>query len=310
MLQIRNRTAQTFCCVVFVLVFFCMAPCSGAAEIESVETLGERFFFDPGFSFNGEMSCGSCHQPQRMFTDGLRRPTGGRQHIEGGRNTPTLLGVDRLPSLFWDGGVATLEQQALRPITSPIEMDRNLEELLEELNQVPAYREASQRFFGTAVTAEVIATSLARFQRTLQRRDTPYDRFLAGDRKALSGRALAGYQLFSGKAGCSECHSGSDLTDAAFHNLGVPPDGPLRDDWGRYGITKNPDDMHQFKTPALKGVADTAPYLHNGVFDTLPEVLEFKNRGCGADQNLSLACRPLHLTSQELTALIEFLNIL
>ena len=300
----------TSCFVVVVLVFTLMGWPARTSEIDSVEKLGEAFFFDQSFSFNGEMSCGSCHQPERMFTDGLKRPTGGRRSIEGGRNTPTLLGVGKLPSYFWDGGVTTLEEQALRPITSPIELDRNFEELLEELNRIPLYRRASQRLFGHAVTKEVIATSLARYQRTLQRRTTPYDRFLEGDSKALSGKVLQGYRLFSGKAGCAHCHSGPDLTDFDFHNLGVPPDGPLRDDWGRYGITKDPQDMHKFKTPTLKAVAYTAPYMHNGVFESLDEVLAFKNQGCGDDTNLSRYCLPLNLGPAEIAAILAFLRIL
>ena len=312
MRESHNQSAKTFCCIVFVLMLFPIEPFSSPAEaeIDSLEKLGEMFFFDPIFSFNGKTSCGSCHQPRRMFTDGVRRPTGGRKHIEGGRNTPTLLGVARLPNLSWDGGIATLDQQALRPITSPIEMDRDLEELLREVNQVPSYRETSQRLFGSAITKEMIATSLAQYMRTLERQDTPYDSLLAGESTALSGKVLEGYRLFSGKAGCIECHSGSDLTDAGFHNLGVPPDGPLRDDWGRYGITKHEEDRHKFKTPTLKGAAHTAPYMHNGVFDTLGEVLEFKNQGCGTDDNLSPSCRPLHLTPTEVTAIIEFLRVL
>ena len=293
-----------------VLVFAFVGTPAWTAEIDSVEKLGEAFFFDPSFSFDGEMSCGSCHQAQRMFVDGLKRPTGGRKRIEGGRNTPTLFGVGSLPSYFWDGGVTSLEQQALRPITSPIELDRNLEELLEELNRTPLYRKASQRLFGHPITQEVIAASLARYQRTLQRRTTPYDRFLEGDSQALSGRVLEGYRLFSGKAGCTHCHTGQDLTDADFHNLGVPADGPLRDDWGRYGITKDPRDMHKFKTPTLKAVAHTAPYMHNGVFERLEEVLAFKNQGCGHDENLSRNCLPLGLSAEEITAILEFLRIL
>ena len=295
---------------VLVLVFAFTEGPAWTSEIDSVEKLGEAFFFDPGFSFNGELSCGSCHQPQRMFTDGLKRPTGGRKRIEGGRNTPTLFGVGQLPSYFWDGGVTTLEEQALRPTTSPIELDRNLEEMLEQLNQTPLYRKASQRLFGHTITKEVIATSLARYQQTLQRRTTPYDRFLEGDSKALSGKVLEGYRMFSGKAGCTHCHTGQDLTDADFHNLGVPPDGPLRDDWGRYGITKDPQDMHKFKTPTLKAVTYTAPYMHNGVFETLEEVLAFKNQGCGDDTNLSRYCLPLNLSPVEIAAILAFIRIL
>jgi cytochrome c peroxidase len=280
------------------------------ARIDSAEKFGEALFSDPLLSFNHQMNCATCHKPERMFTDGIKRPVGGSKHIEGGRNTPTLLGVGDAASFFWDGGITSLEAQAIRVIRSPIEMDRNLKDLLEDLNENVWYREASQRLFGSPVTEEVIATSLARYERTLRRRDTLYDRFLGGDSQALTGNALVGYRLFSGKAGCAQCHNGRDLTDHGFHNLGVPSDGPLHDDWGRYGITKAPEDMHKFKTPTLKGVAYTAPYMHNGVFETLEEVLAFKNRGCGKDPNLSPHCRPLNLTAIEVFAIIEFLRTL
>jgi cytochrome c peroxidase len=283
---------------------------SAAGPIDSVERLGEALFSDPLLSGDRQTSCATCHKPELLFTDGIPRPTGGLKRIMGGRNTPTLLGVGGLTHFFWDGGVASLEIQAGRVLRSPIELDRNIPELLNDLNGVARYREASQRLFGTPVTEAVITSSLAQFQRTLRRRDTPYDLFLAGDTKALQGEALEGYRLFSGKAGCAQCHAGPDLTDSGFHTLGVPPDGPLRDDWGRYGITKDPQDMHKFKTPTLKGVTHTAPYMHNGGMVTLEDVLRFKNNGCGSDPNLSPHCRPLGLSPAERSAILAFLQTL
>ena len=282
----------------------------GTAPIDSVERFGEALFFDPLLSGDRETSCATCHKPELLFTDGIPRPTGGLKRIMGGRNTPTLLGVGELTHFFWDGGVTSLEVQAGRVLRSPIELERKIPELIDDLNGIPRYREASQRLFGTPVTETAITSSLAQFQRTLRRRDTPYDRFLAGDAQALRGEALDGYRLFSGKAGCAQCHTGPDLTDGGFHNLGVPPDGPLRDDWGRYGITKVPSDMHQFKTPTLKGISQTAPYMHNGGFATLEDVLRFKNEGCGKDANLSPHCNPLDLSPGEISAILAFLRAL
>ena len=282
----------------------------GDVPVDSIERLGEALFFEPLLSGDRQTTCATCHKPELLFTDGFARPTGGRKRIMGGRNTPTLLGVADLTHFFWDGGVTSLEVQAGRVLRSPIELDRNMEELIEDLNAVPRYRGASQVLSGTSITEQVITSSLAAFQRTLQRRDTPYDRFIAGDSSALQGTALRGYKLFAGKAGCSQCHSGADLTDSGFHTLGVPPDGPLRDDWGRFGITKDRADMHKFKTPTLKGIALTAPYMHNGVFATVEEVLRFKNAGCGQDANLSPQCRPLGLSDAELAEILAFLKAL
>jgi cytochrome c peroxidase len=306
----RMSVRKILLLVAGVAVLFAGEIAGQEVRIDSAEKLGEALFSDPLLSFNRQMSCATCHQPGRMFTDGIKRPVGGSKRIEGGRNTPTLFGVGDASSFFWDGGITSLEAQAIRVIRSPIELDRNLPDLLEDLNGNTLYGEASQRLFGSPLTEEMIATSIAQYERTLRRRDTPYDRFLGGDSQALTGNTLEGYRLFFGKAGCAQCHNGLDLTDYSFHNLGVPPDGPLHDDWGRYGITKVPEEMHQFKTPTLKGVAYTAPYMHNGVFDTLEDVLTFKNRGCGKDPNLSPECRPLNLTSAEVSVIIEFLKTL
>ncbi len=290
--------------------------------------LGKRLFFDRRLSGDGTMSCATCHIPDMAFTDGmeisLSYPT-----TKNWRNTPTVINSVLHRYFFWDGRAKTLEEQAPFPIMSSFEMNLNLDYLEEKIRQVPEYNRDFKDALNEEVSLKGIAKALAAFQKSLISRNAPLDRYLKGDTNALSEDAKKGMELFVGKAGCIKCHYGKALMDNKFHHLGVPErpehiEDPqiaitrrfvakihgykdyklLKEDLGRYLITKDKKDWKAFKTPSLREVSKTAPYMHNGYYQSLEEVIDFFNRG-GGEGNKAL--RPLNLTTTEKAYLKTFL---
>lgn len=249
----------------------------------------------------------AVYAPDKAFGDGLATAKGSDGKPLP-RNSQTLLNVGHYSKFFWDGRAATLEEQALIPIQSSVEMNQNLDELEEELNAVPGYAEQFQAVFDARVSRDGIARALAAFQRTLTTRDSPLDRYLNGDKQALSPSARRGLELFRGDAGCVRCHHGPLLSDEKFYRLGVS-----FIDKGRGDVTKQADDSYKFRTPSLRDVARTAPYMHNGSLASLQEVVQFYFRDAptrGPD-GLSLDIEPLFDRSfSEMTDLVEFLKAL
>jgi cytochrome c peroxidase len=272
--------------------------------------LGRRLFFDQRLSRDGSISCASCHDPVRHFTDGRALPVG-IDAQKGRRNVPTLVNSAYREPLFWDGRSATLEEQALLPLTDPREMGHTLEAVVAWLASDDAYRAAFQRVFGSEqITPRQIAQALAGYQRTLVAANSPYDRYLwLNEESALSPAARRGLELFQGKARCAHCHEGPLFTDGQFHNTGVSWGIPPLD-WGRFEHTGNEQDRGKFKTPTLRDVTLTAPYMHNGSLETLLDVVEFYNQGGRANPFLSPAIRPLELSEPEKASLVEFLQSL
>lgn len=290
--------------------------------------LGKKLFFDRRLSGDGTMSCATCHIPDMAFTDGqeisLSYPT-----TRNWRNAPTLVNIGLFKNLFYDGRATSLEDQALFPVMSAFEMNLNLDYLEEKIRVVPEYAGAFQEVFGGDVTRERIAMALASFQRSLVSVNAPIDRYLKGDNAALSPQAQKGYMIFTGKGKCTDCHDGVLLSDDKFHALNIPenpehqndpritatrrfvakvyhyPDyRSLNEDPGRYLITKDKKDWKAFRTPTLREVAKTAPYMHNGIFATLDEVIEFFDQGGGRDNT---ALKPLGLSGSEKVELKAFL---
>jgi len=239
--------------------------------------LGRRLFFDVRLSGNNQMSCATCHVPEKGFADGLPRGKGheGRRLP---RNTPTVLNVGLQSRFFWDGRAETLEEQALGPVQSPEEMHQDVDELVRELIADPNYPELFQRAFGGTVQRESIAQALAAYQRTLITRHSPFDRYLSGEKLAISDEAKRGLSLFTGAAGCVRCHNGPTLGDGKFYRIGAS-----FKDKGREAVTGRADDRYKFRTPPLREVARTGPYMHDGSRKTLSDVVEF-TVGC--------RCRP------------------
>ena len=272
--------------------------------------LGERLFFEPLLSADEKLSCSSCHKPQHAFSDTVAVSPGvyGRR---GTRNAPSIVNAAYGELFFWDGRAATLEDQALRPIQAPNEMDMPLDSVLQRLGGKPEYRERFAAAFPDGeVSAPNLARALASYVRTLRSGDSPFDRFFAGDSNALSTVARDGFQLFVGRARCSLCHAGPTLTDQSFHNTGVAwRDGMLADS-GRAAVTGTRDALGAFKTPSLRNVERTAPYMHDGSVATLEEVVEFYDGGGNPNPYQDPDIRPLNLNASERSALLAFLRSL
>ena len=247
--------------------------------------LGRRLFNDRRLSRDGAVSCATCHDPERGFSDGRAVAQGVFGRV-GRRNAPALVNRGYGRSFFWDGRVATLEELVLKPIQDPNEMDLTL-------------AEAGARV-GLGVSE--LSHALASYVRSLLSGDSPLDRFVDGDRDALSAEQQRGLQLFRGKAGCTGCHVGPTFTDERLHNTGVAwKDGRLADDGASRG---------DFKTPTLREIDRTAPYMHDGSLATLEDVVEHYDRGGRANPYLDEELRPLRLTIEEKRGLVAFLRSL
>lgn len=275
---------------------------------EKVE-LGRRLFFDKRLSRDSTIACASCHLTEKAFSNGKRVGVG-INGFEGTRNVPALINRAYGSTFFWDGRAKSLEEQALEPIQNPKEMDMTLDELETRLTSDPEYRERFEDVFSGKPTGQNAAKAVATFVRTLLSGNSAYDRFEHGDRDALSPSAQRGLQIFRGKGNCIACHVGPNFTDEQFHNTGVAFKDSAAPDWGRYGLTKALKDKGAFKTPTLREVSRTEPYMHNGVFRTLGEVIDFYMNGGFRNPYLDEEIRPLKLTRQEKSDLIEFLKSL
>jgi cytochrome c peroxidase len=269
--------------------------------------LGYLLYFDKRLSKDQTVSCASCHIPEKGFAD-PRPVSEGVGNQKGGRNSPPVLNAAYHPLQFWDGRAKTLEDQALGPIQNPVEMGMILPEVVDRLKAVPSYVEQFQTVFATEPNAEGIAKAIAAFERTIISTDSPYDRYIAGDLEAMDSAGVRGMKIFNGKAHCTPCHSGPNFSDGRFHNLGVGfKDGELKD-VGRFEVTKRESDRGAFRTPGLRSIALSAPYLHDGSEKTLMDVVLFYDRGGNPNPHLSRLILPLNLTADERADLVVFLH--
>jgi cytochrome c peroxidase len=223
---------------------------------------------------------------------------------------PTIYAAASGTLQFWDGRAESLEAQALKPIEDPIEMDARLPEVIRKLEQHPYYPQKFQQAFGSGITAEGMAVALASFERAVRLKPSSYERFQAGDAEALTMQQARGLAIFtSGRGGCVACHSGPDFTDRQFHNIGIGQDAPLAD-LGRFRVTGRAEDRGAFKTPTLRNVVKTAPYMHDGSLPTLEAVVAHYNRGGLPNPNLDHRLAPLGLRPSEEQDLVAFLRAL
>lgn len=274
--------------------------------------LGKKLFFDPILSSKRTLSCASCHRPEFAFADTSQFSQG----VDGtptARNTPSAMNLAGRLQLFWDGRASTLEEQALQPIAAVNEMNLPITEALTRLNADLYYTKAFRKVFKSKPTERTLAEALAAYERTLETANTPYDRYINGNETAMSPEAIRGRILFVGKANCANCHSGEDFTADRFKNIGLY-DGKRFSDTGRFNITKDSTHIGHFKVPGLRNVALTAPYMHDGSFKTLREVINYYNRPDdlvknGLNRDLSLST-PLGLTESEMADIEAFLYAL
>ena len=304
--------------------------------------LGKQLYFDTRVSTDGTVACATCHDPGHAFVDPRGTPTSaGVGGALGTRNAPTVLNAAFLASQFWDGRAATLEAQAIQPLANPIEHGfADQAAVLAKLRTLSDYPPLFQAAFGKAeISSERVGQAIASFERTLLSLAAPIDRYLAGDAKAISASAQRGWELYNAKARCNTCHGRIDVlplfTDDLFHNIGV---GVKRIDFeavarkaaaaiaggksvdelalgnaeaselGRFLVTREPKDLGAFKTPQLRNVALTAPYMHDGSEKTLRDVIEFYDRGGNDNPFLDGGMRPLALTDQEKADLVALLE--
>jgi cytochrome c peroxidase len=267
--------------------------------------LGARLFFDRALSVDGRRSCAACHDPASNWSDGRSRALG-RDGVDLPRRTPSLVDVAWAPRLFRDGRAATLEAQALEPIQHPNEMGHDVSRLVGALGRDATYRRDFAAAFpeNPHVSAANLAKALATFERRIESGESPFDRWVAGDRRALSKEARRGFRLFVGKAGCIRCHSGWSFTDGAFYDVGLPGS-----DRGRGGVVGQPALDHAFRTPSLRDVVRNAPYMHDGSLTTLEDVLDRHARPPPYRPSLSPRLRPAPLDADERAALLAFLRV-
>ncbi len=280
---------------------------SDNAPSDAKIALGKQLYFDARLSVDDKVSCASCHDPKKGWSNGEATASGvGGQR--GGRSAPTVLNTTYQRFQFWDGRADTLEQQALGPIANPIEMNLPIDAAVKKLSAIEGYQKQFQAVFGSPVSAEGIGKAIAAFERTVLSGNAPYDKYkINKDESALSDSAKQGMKLFFGKANCSACHVGPNFTDNGFHNLGVGMKAE-KPDLGRFEITKLEGDRGSFKTPSLRDIARSAPYMHDGSLATLEDVVEHYSKGGIANDYLDEEIFTLKLSGEDKAALVTFLN--
>ena len=284
------------------------APDSNPVTREKVD-LGRALFFFRGLSADGTLSCGDCHVPAKSFTDGKARAVGVHGQV-GPRRTPSIVNRAWGKAFFWDGRAATLEDQVLQPVLNPLEMGLKLEDIALRVRADGALNSRFQALFHREAENEDIARVLACYVRSILSGDSPYDRYVAGDRSALTAEQQLGLKLFRGKANCVACHVGTNLTDERFHNTGSGWKDGTWADQGRAAFTGSDADKGAFKTPPLREVAGVAPYMHDGSLATLDEVIDFYDKGGRVNSGIDPEMRELSLTPEEKRALVAFLKSL
>ena len=271
--------------------------------------LGKQLYFDGRLSKNNAISCAFCHNPGTGFADPRQTSIGVGGGV-GGRQSPTVYNTGLNHVQFWDGRARSLEEQAIGPIHNPVEMAETHEHVVAKLGKIKGYQQQFRAVFGTDVNLQGIAEAIAAYERTVLSTNSAFDKYVLGAQKAMDEAAVRGLALFKGQARCILCHNGPNFTDNQFHNLGVPQVGPMKEDLGRFAVSRAEKDRGAFKTPTLRSITETAPYMHDGAFKTLEEVVEFMDQGGGSNPNLSPLVKPLNLTAEEKSDLVAFLKAL
>ncbi|MFB3922102.1 MAG: cytochrome-c peroxidase [Terriglobia bacterium] len=297
-------------------------PADNPPTAETV-ALGRRLYYDTALSVDNTISCASCHDPKFGFGDGHQFSDGVRGQ-KGDRNSPTVLNAAYYTTQFWDGRAGTLEQQAEGPVQNPVEMAHTLKGVEQRLNADPTYKAEFKKAFGAdVITYDMVAKSIASFERTVVSGNSPFDKYLyGGDKKALSASARRGLEVFRNpkRGNCAVCHTIDEkfalFTDNKFHNLGVGVKLNVNGeteltDLGRFKVTNTEADKGAFRTPSIRNIALTAPYMHDGTHKNLKEVLDFYVGGGNSNPHRDKEIHPLDfLTGQEQADLIEFMKSL
>ena len=290
-----------------------LRPATAPAPAENLPNearikLGEFLFFDPRLSRKGSMSCASCHNPALGWSDGLKTAVGFDMHTLP-RATPTIINASFNPIQMWDGRKGTLEEQALGPIQAEGEMNLPLPELIARLKSIPGYAAFFEEAYpGMGISEVTVARAIASYERTVLSTESPFDRWRKGDEKAVNDSVKRGFELFTGKANCAICHMGYNFTDNGFHNIGLHDTGA--EDVGRFAQRPLKSMRGAFKTPTLRDISLTAPYMRNGAYATLIEVVDHYDRGGDDKENLDINMVPLSLSATEKADLVAFMESL
>ncbi|WP_312766202.1 cytochrome c peroxidase [Epilithonimonas sp.] len=285
--------------------------------------LGKMLFFDPKLSNSNQISCSSCHDPEMGWTD-RRRIALGNDHLMGNRNTISLYNIINRKAFFWDGRAKSLEEQASGPLGAHHEMAMDVQKLPKKIQKIKNYSELFKNAYGDKkVTYDRIVKALAEFQKTIKSQPSRFDQFIDGKYNALSDKEIYGMHIFRTKARCMNCHNGQNLTDESFHNIGLTYYKREYEDLGLYNVTKKPEDVGKFRTPQLRDLNLTRPWMHNGLFDDLEGIVNIYNSGMHMidpkpEQKqkdpfypiTDSLMQPLKLTKDEKSALISFLESL
>ncbi len=282
--------------------------------------LGQLLFFDPRLSNSNQISCSSCHDPEMAWGD-ARRVSLGNDHLQGTRNTPSLYNLAIHGTYFWDGRSMTLEDQAISPLGMHHEMNMNTAELPQKISDINGYKSFFKKVYGNqAISLSLILDALKAFELVIKPRQSRFDNFVNGKFDALTDEQIEGLDLFRGKARCMNCHYGTYFTDDQYHNIGLTYYKRKYEDLGRYYVTKKASDVGRFRTPSLRDVMKTGPWMHNGLFDNIDGVINMYNSGMhmldekNKDKSDTLypktdvLMQPLGLTVEEKQALVSFLN--
>lgn len=289
---------------------------------DAKKELGKKLFFDPRLSLSKQIACASCHDSQLGWGDG-RTVSFGHNRQTGKRNAMTLLNIGYHKSFFWDGRASSLEEQALMPIKDPVEMHSSETISVKNIRKIKGYKLLFKEVFGDEqITIERIQKAIATYERTIVSQRTKFDRFIAGEKQLFTDQEVIGLHLFRTKARCINCHNTPLFSNQQFHNVGLSYYGRVFEDLGRYTITKQTVDVGKFKTPSLREIGRTAPYMHNGLMPSLEGIVEMYNVGMPRPKptekqkndplfpTTDVLLKPLNLTKEEQKALIAFLHTL
>ncbi|WP_025741778.1 cytochrome-c peroxidase [Aquimarina pacifica] len=296
-------------------------PKNNPYSIEKAE-LGKKLFFDPRLSGSGQVSCASCHEPQLAWGDGKRVSHGDLQK-QGSRNAPTIINIGQAQSLFWDGRAGSLEEQAHAPVESTIEMNTKFAVAVQNIQNIKGYDSLFAGVYGDQkVTENRIKKALATYQRTIKSTNTRFDHFIRGNEEVFTDQEVLGLHLFRTKGRCVNCHYSPYFSDQKFHNVGLTYYQRYYEDLGVYNQTGKKEDVGRFKTPTLREVAKTGPYMHNGLFPDLGGIMNMYNVGMPRPRRkpkqendtlfptTSVLLKPLKLSTEEKDAIEAFLKTL
>ena len=271
--------------------------------------LGRQLFFDKRLSLDGSVSCASCHDPKKAFTDQLAKSKGINGQLSE-RNAPSLLNAAFLKTAMFDAHLQTLELQVIVPIQEPVEMGHNMKNLIKQLRQIPEYQAAAQAIFGRDFDAWVLTRSISAFERSLLSMNAPFDHYMAGNKKALSQEQQAGWKLFSEKLYCTKCHPAPYFTTFEAANNGLYKSYEGKTDQGRFRIHHDSSEIGTFKIPSLRNLPLTFPYMHDGSLQTIEEVVAHYQKGGAKHPLQNKALVPFELTKNEKQQLLSFFNAL